>query len=1095
MTELEDLLTRLYSPDSTNVDRLQINRLLDTFSHQEGVWNHCIYILQHSSNEYTVLYALHVIETLIVQTWQAIPPDERLKLRQFLMEYLITKYSNLPSYFRNKLVHVVVLIGRSDWPHFYPDFMDHVIQIVKQKETTILGLSLLQTTSEELATPKMDLISSTRCRELHSLMIQQLPRILDTLVQLLNSALWLHPSYTSSIQTPVSISTSPFISDSPFVLQLPPEVCTSALSCLNHLFSWIPLSQDITPDLLEIVFRYASLGCLSGSDVSEHSGNLGSIAMDCVNELLIKNCVPQEFELFLMKLFDQSFSLLQRLTRGVEGEERDFSRLDDRYLAKCADFFDYFVTSHLKRVEFNPNFPVLEFLALFGKYTFKQPEIDSFCVCLDTWNLFLDHLIIMSHGTSSDLSPHSNKHYERYQDILISMTRSVLEKLQFHYNLVELREIDDDSIDSDNETEWDSFLRHSLELVGRVAELFPMQIFQMIIPLLEQYSQIYLSLSQVIVERGKDRILSISVGTQCENLHAVLKDLTTVLQALGRLAEHFSEDHFVERLHEAQQLMNQFCVIARYSTETQLFNIETPMPDTLEHDFIELHAQVFGTIQAYQHWLSEFHLATLRGLQNQDVLSYFISSAIESAVPVISRTVPEKISLSACRLFLSISSTIKPHYILQYPHVQELLLKATNGELLQLPLRVSVMLYQALVSMLILPWSSVNDDSQSWDARYSELCKVVNGITNSYHQYVNTSGWSEDTTLHEQAKPVIKQTLYLLQQIIALVENECKKSKTLLYQATSSCILEAIPLVHTYITQPDVLDVLMGFFYTIFKSLLSEVGPTLTEQITQTFMSLLTKEHLEETILQEDGVGNKVVEKFLNLLQLLVQECRNVEKPFLPVIISFTMKQIYPAISNKELPEVKLSLYSLLFQLLLNNWRYFYPANVLVHMDGDNDTVKHQEEFTSIMEAFGQAFIQSDITIFRQNLVALETLDEKKKLFSRPNFKATMRQPFLQVLLQVLTQKSHTLLQDEMCSCIYRLASVDFMSFYTEFLPKFIGNIEGLTEEQKIVVVDEYKIVEDIPSFIQNLIQLVADLRYYLIVNATLPPHSVKLTP
>ena len=37
----------------------------------------------------------------------------------------------------------------------------------------------------------------------------------------------------------------------------------------------------------------------------------------------------------------------------------------------------------------------------------------------------------------------------RYQDILISMTRSVLEKLQFHYNLVELREIDDDSIDSD----------------------------------------------------------------------------------------------------------------------------------------------------------------------------------------------------------------------------------------------------------------------------------------------------------------------------------------------------------------------------------------------------------------------------------------------------------------------------------------------------------------------------------------------------------------------------------------------------------------------------------------------------------------------
>jgi hypothetical protein len=43
-----------------------------------------------------------------------------------------------------------------------------------------------------------------------------------------------------------------------------------------------------------------------------------------------------------------------------------------RFLGKCSDFFYWFVNSHLKRVEFNPNFPVLEFLALFYKYTFKQ---------------------------------------------------------------------------------------------------------------------------------------------------------------------------------------------------------------------------------------------------------------------------------------------------------------------------------------------------------------------------------------------------------------------------------------------------------------------------------------------------------------------------------------------------------------------------------------------------------------------------------------------------------------------------------------------------------------------------------------------------
>lgn len=39
----------------------------------------------------------------------------------------------------------------------------------------------------------------------------------------------------------------------------------------------------------------------------------------------------------------------------------------------------------------------------------------------------------------------------------------------------------------------------------------------------------------------------------------------------------------------------------------------------------------------------------------------------------------------------------------------------------------------------------------------------------------------------------------------------------------------------------DVLEVLMNFFYTLFHGLLAQVGPPLTERITQTFMTLLTK--------------------------------------------------------------------------------------------------------------------------------------------------------------------------------------------------------------------------------------------------------------
>ncbi len=83
-------------------------------------------------------------------------------------------------------------------------------------------------------------------------------------------------------------------------------------------------------------------------------------------------------------------------------------------------------------------------------------------------------------------------------------------------------------------------------------------------------------------------MLVISEGPECEQLHATLKDLTSLLQALGRLAEHFLGDKFLPRLKEALLLVEKFCYLAQYSADTVLFNVTNPMPEILDHDFIEL---------------------------------------------------------------------------------------------------------------------------------------------------------------------------------------------------------------------------------------------------------------------------------------------------------------------------------------------------------------------------------------------------------------------------------------------------------------------------------------------------------------------------
>ena len=64
---------------------------------------------------------------------------------------------------------------------------------------------------------------------------------------------------------------------------------------------------------------------------------------------------------------------------------------------------------------------------------------------------------------------------------------------------------------------------------------------------------------------------------------------------------------------------------------------------------------------------------------------------------------------------------------------------------------------------------------------------------------------------------------------------------------------------------------------------------------------------------------------------------------------------------------------------------------------------------------------------------------------------------FLNVLIQVLVIKSHDLLQEEIGITIYNMASVDFDSFYANFLPQFLASCEGVDQNQKTILGQNFK--------------------------------------
>lgn len=64
---------------------------------------------------------------------------------------------------------------------------------------------------------------------------------------------------------------------------------------------------------------------------------------------------------------------------------------------------------------------------------------------------------------------------------------------------------------------------------------------------------------------------------------------------------------------------------------------------------------------------------------------------------------------------------------------------------------------------------------------------------------------------------------------------------------------------------------------------------------------------------------------------------------------------------------------------------------------------------------------------------------------------------FVSVLLQVLIHKSHDLLQEEIGIAVYNMASVDFSTFFSAFLPEFLTGCQGLDTNQKNVLGRNFK--------------------------------------
>lgn len=79
-----------------------------------------------------------------------------------------------------------------------------------------------------------------------------------------------------------------------------------------------------------------------------------------------------------------------------------------------------------------------------------------------------------------------------------SLLRELLKKVMYRTNGQDLAEINDIAEDADGATEWDSFVKDCVDIISKVADLFPEPVLEFVYPLFEEDCRAFLGMDRFL---------------------------------------------------------------------------------------------------------------------------------------------------------------------------------------------------------------------------------------------------------------------------------------------------------------------------------------------------------------------------------------------------------------------------------------------------------------------------------------------------------------------------------------------------------------------------------------------------------------------
>lgn len=803
--------------------------------------------------------------------------------------------------------------------------------------------------------------------------------------------------------------------------------CTELLVTISNIFSWAPTNDSLmTSEFFNNIYEL----CMYNN--TEKYVNVHIAALMTISELF-----------YLQKPLPQPQIQANGITELIQQNNLLHYSLEE-YQDKLTELLKLFLTQQWTRCVNSKDFPSKDFLLYLFNFTFSSGiSALTFTERLSAWKPIIQSF--------------NEKVAGRYTETIVQLISNVFKKMQFQYD-PELDLLDTEELDENMQTELQHFLNQCIDIMSTAAEVEPCKIFDLVH---NEFSRedgklkVFMALLNSLPDFTKDNA---KVSVNLEDLlscfthepskpfffHCLIRDLSSLLQTITQLSSVVMQ--VTEERSHSISIVIRSCMYAFKLTSRKKLHLYDLGHQSVTTDLIELQAQLLTSVRSLVLLMSDVY-------EDYEEIYSLIASVAQVLLPSrADRNEPLVVTNSSAQLLLTITSGIRPNYILKHPVMLELIQSDLSH---QADKHVRLSIKRIIFNSLLLPYSKISVtmvEDQEYEKRGQFLQQYVAFISNKFlHMDISV----ENVLIFEQTKAELGD----YEELLTIYEDTNTISKQMLLAGLQKIINKAIELFQKFGKNPIVYSTVVDFFLGVVRCLQMQLGTDFIIQVIRMFLEMAKVSN-----------GNaQALNKLLQMLIFIVQQSGSIANLLMSDVLKITLDDLLP-LERSQSADISVNLYSLLDTILQNHWNYFQKSQA-VAVPGARS---HQEDLLKIFTAYGQFLCNGtnsqDPNVIRIILSSLQKLNECWRLYDKVFFKNFLLKSFLCTLIRLVISPGGILFFDQVISIIFHMAEKNKTVLQESFISI------GYPSEVKII----QQICEtcDLPTFSGNMEILIQDTIY-----------------